>query len=148
MPITVRLLGPDEATILDNVAADVFDHAIDPRLCAEFFADPRHHLVVALDHDLVVGMASGVHYVHPDKPPQLFINEVAVAATHHSQGIGRRLVATLVAHGEAIGCDEAWVLTSPDNEPAKRMYRAAGAIPDEELSIMFTYRMRPRRDHG
>ena len=148
MPISVRLLGPDEAAVLDNVADDVFDHAIDPQWCAEFFADPRHHLVVALDDDVVVGMASGVHYVHPDKAPQLFINEVAVTPAHHGQGIGRRLVATLVAHGDAIGCDEAWVLTSPDNEPAKRMYRAAGAIPDEELSIMFTYRMRPRRDDG
>ena len=93
-------------------------------------------------------MASGVHYVHPDKAPELWINEVAVASTHHNLGIGRRLVATLVAHGESIGCDEAWVLTSPDNEPAKRMYRAAGAVPHEEMSVMFTYRMRPRRADG
>ena len=148
MPVTIRLLGHDEAAVLENVAEDVFDHAIDPRWCAEFFADSRHHLVVALDDDLVVGMASGVHYVHPDKAPQLFINEVAVTPTYHGQGIGRRLVAMLVAHGEALGCGEAWVLTSLDNEPAKRMYRAAGAIPDEELSIMFTYRVRPRRDDG
>jgi hypothetical protein len=28
------------------------------------------------------------------------------------------------------------------------MYRAAGAIPEEEVSVMFTYRMRPHRDHG
>jgi aminoglycoside 6'-N-acetyltransferase I len=148
MPVTIRLLDQDEAAVLDNVARDVFDHAIHPRWCAEFFRDPRHHLVVALDGDLVVGMASGVHYVHPDKAPQLFINEVAVAPTHQNQGIGTRLVETLVAHGEAIGCEEAWVLTSPDNEPARRMYRAAGAIPEEQLSVMFTYRLRPRRGDG
>jgi ribosomal protein S18 acetylase RimI-like enzyme len=148
MPVTIRLLSQNEAPVLDNVADGVFDYPVHPRWCVEFFADPRHHLVVALDGNLVVGMASGVHYVHPDKPPQLFINEVAVAATHHKQGIGRRLVTTLVAHGEAIGCDEAWVLTSPDNEPAKRMYRAAGAIPEEELSVMFTYRMRSRQGDG
>ena len=148
MPITVRLLASNEASVLDHVASDVFDHAIDPRWCAEFFADPRHHLVVALDEDLVVGMASGVHYVHPDKPPQLFINEVAVAATHHNQGIGRRLVATLVAHGEAIGCHEAWVLTSPDNEPARHMYRAAGAIPHEQTNVMFTYLTEPHEHDG
>ena len=147
MPVTVRVLGHNEAAVLANVADDVFDNAIHPQWCAEFFADPRHHLVVALDGDVVVGMASGVHYVHPDKAPELWINEVAVAPTHHNQGIGRRLVATLVAHGKAIGCHEAWVLTSPDNEPAKRMYRAAGAIPREELSLMFTYLVRPRRPH-
>jgi hypothetical protein len=27
------------------------------------------------------------------------------------------------------------------------MYRAAGAIPREELSVMFTYLVRPRRPH-
>jgi ribosomal protein S18 acetylase RimI-like enzyme len=141
MPITIRVLRSEEASVLGNVAPDVFDNPIDPRWCTEFFADPRHHLVVALDGDLVVGMASGVHYVHPDKPPELWINEVAVAPSHHGQGIGRQIVATLVAHGQSIGCREAWVLTSPTNEPAKRMYRAAGAAADEELSVMFTYRM-------
>ena len=140
MSITVRLLRRDEAHVLDNVADDVFDDPVDPRWCAEFFADPRHHLVVALDGDYVVGMASGVHYVHPDKAPELWINEVAVASTHHNQGIGRRLVTTLVDHGRTLGCVEAWVLTSPTNEPAKRMYRAAGAAADE-LSVMYTYRL-------
>ncbi len=146
MTVSIRVLGHDDAAVLDNVADEVFDSPIDPRWRAEFFADPRHHLVVALDGDLVVGMASGVHYVHPDKAPELWINEVGVAPTHQGLGVGRRLVAALVAHAESIGCHEAWVLTSPDNEPAKRMYRAAGATPDEELSVMFTYRMHPRRD--
>ena len=147
MTIAVRLLGSDEADVLDNVAPDVFDHQIHPRWCAEFFADPRHHLVVALDGDIVVGMASGVHYVHPDKAPELWINEVAVAPTHHGQGIGRRLVTTLVQHGATLGCGEAWVLTSPANEPARRMYVAAGAV-DDELSVMYTYRMRKRDSAG
>ena len=147
MTIDVRLLGSDEAHVLDNIAPDVFDHQIHPRWCAEFFADPRHHLVVALDGDLVVGMASGVHYVHPDKAPELWINEVAVAPTHHGQGIGRRLVTTLVQHGATLGCGEAWVLTSPANEPARRMYVAAGAV-DDELSVMYTYRMRKRDSAG
>lgn len=141
--IVVRLLRSDEAHVLDNVAPDVFDHAIDPRWCAEFFADPRHHLAVALDGDLVIGMASGVHYVHPDKPPELWINEVGVAPTHAGQGIGRRIVATLVAHGKALGCREAWVLTSPTNEAAQRAYRAAGGVANDESSLMFTFRTEP-----
>jgi ribosomal protein S18 acetylase RimI-like enzyme len=146
MTIAVRVLGRDEAPVLDNVVDGVFDYPVDPRWCAEFFADPRHHLAVALDGELVVGIASGVHYVHPDKPPDLWINEVGVAPTHEGRGLGRRLVATLVAHGASLGCAEAWVLTSPTNEAAKRMYRAAGSVPEEELSVMFTYR--PRFDGG
>lgn len=146
MAISIRVLGSDEAHVLDHVAEDVFDNPVEPEWRDEFFADPRHHLAVVLDGDLVVGMASGVHYVHPDKPPDLWINEVAVAPTHEGRGLGRRLVATLVAHATSLGCREAWVLTSPTNEAAKRMYRAAGSVPEEELSVMFTYR--PPRDWG
>jgi aminoglycoside 6'-N-acetyltransferase I len=125
--------------VLASVSPEVFDKPINAAWCAEFFADPRHHLVVALDEDLVVGMASGVHYLHPDKAPQLFINEVAVASTHAGQGIGRKLVTALVEHGRTLGANEAWVLTSPTNEAAERMYRAAGALSEEELNVMFTY---------
>ena len=67
----------------------------------------------------------------------------------HEAGVLDRVAddaAALVVHGKEIGCHEAWVLTSPTNEAAKRMYRAAGSIPDEELSVMFTYRMRARAD--
>ena len=52
-----------------------------------------HVDVPALDAGVIVGFASGVHYVHPDKPAELWINEVGVAPTHQRQGIGRRLIA-------------------------------------------------------
>ena len=136
--VAVRLLGADDAPVLDRVADGVFDHAVHPRWCAEFLADPRHHLAVALDGQVVVGMASGVHYVHPDKAPQLFVNEVGVAPTHEGRGIGRRLVAALLAHARTLGCTEAWVLTSPDNAAARRMYGVAGAIEDEP-TMMLTF---------
>ena len=65
----IRLLGPDDASVLDNVAPGVFDNAIDPRWTAEFLSDPRHHLAVAIDEGRVVGMASAFHHVHPDRAP-------------------------------------------------------------------------------
>jgi len=134
----VRMLQPHDAAVLSNVAADVFDHDIDPRWTAEFFADPRHHLAVAVDGDQVVGMASAVHYVHPDKAPELWINEVAVAPTHQRQGLGRRLVRLLLEQARALGCTEAWVLTDAENRTAQRMYRAAGANAEAAQAIMFT----------
>lgn len=135
MSITIRLLGPDEAAVLDHVGPEVFDNPIDPRYTAEFFADPRHHLVVALDGGVVVGMASGLHYVHPDKAPELFINEVGVATTHRRQGIGRRLVETLVAHGRTLGCTGAWVGTELTNTAARRLYTTAGGREDEPFVL-------------
>ena len=74
--LTIQMLGPADTALLDNVASGVFDNAIDQRWTAEFLADPRHHMAVAIDDGQVVGMASAVHYVHPDKPPELWVNEV------------------------------------------------------------------------
>ena len=137
--VTVRMLGADEAHLLDRVAPDVFDGPVDAGWCAEFFADARHHLAVALDGTLVVGMASGVHYVHPDKPPELFVDEVGVAPSHEGRGIGRRLLAALLAHARAIGCVEAWVLTDYDNVAARRMYAAAGGVERATPTLMFSF---------
>jgi GNAT superfamily N-acetyltransferase len=99
MSVIIKILGPEDGAVLDNVDADVFDHPVDPRWAAEFLIDRRHHLAVAILDGQVVGMASAVHYVHPDKPPELWINEVGVAASQRNQGIGRRLLAALFGRG-------------------------------------------------
>jgi aminoglycoside 6'-N-acetyltransferase I len=126
MMVTIRVLGPDDAGILAHVADDVFDNPVDPALTTEFLNDPRHHLAVAIDDGTVVGMASAVHYVHPDKPTELWINEVGVASSHHRRGIGRRLVQELLARGRELGCRQAWVLTDQENAAARGLYAAAG----------------------
>ena len=112
MTIEIRLLNPDDERVLRQVAPGVFDHDVDPALAAEFLHDPRHHLAVAIENGSVVGFASGVHYVHPDKPAELWINEVGVAPSHQRQGLAKRLLLRLFARGRELGCREAWVLTS------------------------------------
>ena len=74
------------AGLLGSIATEVFDHPIDPQQLEAFLADPRHLMVLAVDAGAVVGMASAVEYFHPDKPPQLWINEVGVTPTHRRQG--------------------------------------------------------------
>jgi GNAT superfamily N-acetyltransferase len=139
MPIEIRVLGPGDDSVLQRVAPDVFDGPVDSPLSAEFLADPRHHLAVALDDGQVVAMASALHYVHPDKPPELWVNEVAVAPTHQSRGIGRQVLLALFAHARTLGCHEAWVLTNYGNAAARRMYAAAGGIEDQEAPLMITF---------
>ncbi len=134
---TIRILRPEDAPILAHVAPDVFDNAIDPRWAAEFAADPRHHMAIALIDDRVVGMASAVHYVHPDKPTELWINEVGVAPSHRSQGIGRRLVQALFARGRELGCTEAWLGTEETNLAARRMYAAVGGQEEPMIYVTF-----------
>ena len=134
---TIRLLGPADASVLHNVASGVFDNAIDTRWTSEFLADPRHHLAVALQGEQVVGMASAVHYVHPDKPPELWVNEVGVAPSHQGMGIGKRLLAALFAHGKSLGCIEAWVGTGESNLAARRLYAAAGGREEPMVYVTF-----------
>lgn len=137
----VRLLGDGDLAVLDKVADGVFDERVDPALWAEFLADPRHHLVVALDAAVVVGFASGVHYVHPDKPPQLWINEVGVAPTHQRQGVARALLDVLLGVGRRLGCSEAWVATDEDNVAARATYRSAGGEETTNM-VMVTFPLR------
>jgi GNAT superfamily N-acetyltransferase len=125
----IRLLGPADLALLESAGTDVFDDPIDFRAADEFLKNPRHHIVVAIDDSVVVGFASGVHYVHPDKPaPELWINEVGVASTHQGRGIGKAILRELLDHARRLGCSEAWVLTDRANHVAMRLYSSTGGI--------------------
>jgi ribosomal protein S18 acetylase RimI-like enzyme len=139
MPTTIAILNRDNRSLLDHVAPGVFDHEIQPDLLEEFLNDPRHHMVIAVDGELTVGMASGVHYVHPDKPAQLFINEVAVAPPHQNQGIGRQLLKALLDVGRQLQCTEAWVLTDRSNPPGMRLYASSRGKELARDQVMFTF---------
>ena len=132
-----RLATANDADALAHAADDVFDHAVDAALTAEFLSDPRHHLAIAIEDGHIVGMASGVHYVHPDKPPELWVNEVGVAPSHRGRGLGRRILAVLLDHGRALGCREAWLLTDDSNAAARRMYAAAGGRETHQIMLTF-----------
>ncbi len=135
--LTIRMLSADDAVLLSRVAPGVFDNSIDPRWSAEFIADPRHHMAVALDDGYVVGMASAVHYVHPDKPPELWVNEVGVAPSHQQQGIGQQLLRALFSRGRELGCTEAWLGTEVDNAAARRLYAAVGGSEQPMVYVTF-----------
>lgn len=141
-PIEVRLLGSRDSEVLTRVADDVFDAPVDPVWCSEFFRDARHHLAVAIDDGSVVGMVSAVHYVHPDKAPQLWINEIGVAMSHRRRGIARRLLDTILAHGRTLGCTEAWLGTEESNMPARALYRGAGG--KAEPFTLYSFPLDPR----
>ncbi len=137
MSIEICVVGADDAQYFECVAGGVFDNPVDPVSLARFLADPGHHLVVARDEDQVVGMISAVAYIHPDKPLQLWINELGVADNYLRRGIGRRLVAAMLDLGVALGCRDTWVATERDNEPAKRLYAAMGSKADDVVMYAF-----------
>jgi len=94
-------------------------------------------MVVALQDEQVVGIASAVHYVHPDKPPELWVNEVGVTPSCRNQGIGKKLLAALLAHGQTVGCTEAWLGTEVSNVAARRLYAATGGKEEPMVYVTF-----------
>lgn len=140
-PIEIRYLRKGEESVLGNVADDVFDDPIRMEVARAFLADDRHHLVVALDGDLVVGFASGVHYLHPDQEfPELWVNEVGVAESHQGQGIAKRILARLFETARTeLGCNQAWVLTERENIAATRLYASAGGYVSGQHEVMYSF---------
>lgn len=140
MTIEARTLGSSDWELVSKAAPGVFDDPVLEGPTRAFLADPRHHLVVALDGGQVVGAVSAVDYVHPDKPaPELWINEVGVAPSHRGRGIGRLLMEHTIALARHLGCQEAWVVTDASNLGAQRLYESAGGIRCPEPSVQYGF---------
>jgi len=132
MTTIIKVLQPGDDHVLMNVAEGLFDNPIDAKLSKEFLEDPRHHIAVAIDNGTVVGFASGVHYIHPDKPPELWVNEVSVAPTHQRRGLGKAVLQALFEVGKSHSCTAAWVLTHRSNPDAIALYTSVGGIEGAE----------------
>ena len=139
--IDIILAGPNDEAVLERVAPDVFDFGLRSDLVREFLLDPRHHLALAVDDGTVVGFASAVHYIHPDKDPELWINEVGVAPSHQKRGLGRRLVAALLELASALSCRTAWVLTERSNGAALALYRSAGGVEPSDETVLVEFEL-------
>jgi ribosomal protein S18 acetylase RimI-like enzyme len=129
--IEIRVLGPGEENVLAKVAPGVFDEAIDPELARAYLGEPRYRIVVALDGDLVVGMATGYSYFHPDKAAEFYVNECGVDDAYLRQGIAKRLMQKLFDCAREAGCTYAWLGTETDNDAANALYRSLGGKGQE-----------------
>ncbi len=127
MPVACRMLTAADERALDRVAEGLSDHAVIPEQSRAFLGDPRHRIAAARHDGTVVGFVSAVHYLHPDKPPQCWINEVSTAPSHRRKGIASALIRLVVEDARAAGCSQIWLATEPDNEPARELHRSVGA---------------------
>lgn len=135
----VKTLTTLDAGLFRNVADGVFDKPVNETLVSEFLSDPRHHIVVAVWDDRIVGFASAVHYVHPDKPAELWINEVGVSPTHQRHGVAKAILKEMLSLGKQLGCRSAWVLTDRSNLAANRLYSSVGGRPDPGDTVMYEF---------
>lgn len=113
----------------------VFDNPVDPVQLAAFVADGGHEMVFATIGVQVVGMASGSVMLHPDKPPQFFINEVGVLDDQRRQGIATGLTRMLMQIARDRGCQGIWLATETDNVAARGLYRKLDGRETEAVVV-------------
>jgi aminoglycoside 6'-N-acetyltransferase I len=140
MPPEIVRLTPANASLLDRVADEVFDEPVDQRRLAAYLLEPGHLMLVALNDGEVVAQAAAVIHRHPDKPTELYLDEVGVAPAFRRMGLARKLLDEMLAIGKAVGCEEAWVGTEDDNKPARRLYESRGGVRPEPF-VMYVYKL-------
>ena len=137
--VSIHIIDETTSVLLERVDKDVFDDAVQPKLLQAFLSTPSNLLVVAVAEGEVIGMATAMTYVHPDKPLSMFINEVGVSSRFHRRGVARQLVTTLLQRAKELGCHEAWVATEVGNMAARALYRSTGGVEDQEHAVVYVY---------
>jgi ribosomal protein S18 acetylase RimI-like enzyme len=125
LALNIELIRIDRhnAALLGAVAAGVFDEPIVPERAAAYLADPAHLLILAMNDGQAIGMAMAVVHKHPDKPEELYVDEIGVAPEFRRRGVARLLMDAMVGWGQERGCTEAWLGTEIDNVAARALYR-------------------------
>ena len=135
MTFTLKRLAPGDEAVFADIAPDVFDEPIHAERMRAYLREPGHLMLLALEGDLVVGQCAAVLHKHPDKPTELYIDEVGTASTHLRQGIATAMMDEMFAWGRDLGCKEAWLGTELDNHPANGLYRSFR--PEEDEAIQY-----------
>ncbi|MEQ1769926.1 MAG: GNAT family N-acetyltransferase [Devosia sp.] len=129
-----RILAGDEAAFA-SIAPDVFDEPVLPLRLHDYLRQPGHLMVLAFEGNLVIGQCAAVIHRHPDKPTELYVDEVGTASTHRRQGVAKAMMNEMFAWGREYGCAEAWLGTDLDNVEANGLYR--GYSPSEDETIQY-----------
>ena len=134
--VRVRRATPsDEGEVARFEAA--FDYDVLPDETRRFLLDERHHLLLGYVDDRPAGFVSAVEVFHPDKRPELFLNEIGVVEDARRRGVARALIEELKRLGRERGCGAVWVLTDEDNEAA--MSLSGGRRARRNPAVMFEY---------
>lgn len=134
----LRWLGAGDEAIAARALREVLDD--EPRgIESGWLADPRVHFVIGLIEGHPVGVAYGHTLPLPDGRIEMLLYSLDVAEAYRRLGIGRALVDAFLERTRALGFDELWVLTEPDNDAGNATYRSVGPPSSRETSVMYTW---------
>jgi aminoglycoside 6'-N-acetyltransferase I len=122
MTIEIIQLGESNMDILNSYDQDIFDEKIDSRRLAAMLSEQNHILLVAVNEGIVIGQILAAIHRHPDKPTELYIDDLGVSEKFRRRGIATHLYKKLYVIGVERGCEEVWVATELENEAAIKFY--------------------------
>ena len=137
MDIQIKHLKAGDEILLEHVATDVFDEAIDSKCLRLYLAEPTHHMIIAINKDEVVGQIRAVIHKHPDRANELYIDNLGVTPTLQRQGIATNLLNAMLELGKQNGCKEAWLATESNNAQAKGFYESYKVKPEAMVFYLF-----------
>jgi ribosomal protein S18 acetylase RimI-like enzyme len=130
----IRRLGPEDEDVVRALATREPHTAL--------LTDPRTIFLVAFEEGEPAGFVLAYELLrrHGD-PTSLFVYEVDVAEAFRRRGIARELLRALAKIAAERGIRRGFVLTERSNEPAMRLYEAAGgAVEGEDVVWEFEYK--------
>ncbi|WP_246677643.1 GNAT family N-acetyltransferase [Mesorhizobium sp. B2-3-12] len=99
MTVEIRRLYPGDDDLVMRVADDVFEEPVRADHLASYLAQSGHFMIVGLAGGVIVGQCATVIHRHPDKPTELYIDEVGVSPAFQRQGIARKMLDAMFALG-------------------------------------------------
>ncbi|MHA7818559.1 MAG: GNAT family N-acetyltransferase [Erythrobacter sp.] len=133
LDFTTHWIDRENIHLLARVAPGAFDHDIDPERLARYLAGPANWMAVAIHDGQVVGMLMAVIHDHPDKPTELFLDEMGTGDDWRRKGIARALIEKLFERADAEGIEEIWLGTETDNTPARGLYESFGHTREDAV---------------
>jgi ribosomal protein S18 acetylase RimI-like enzyme len=118
----------ENAQVLRAVDEDIFDAELSGELVDAFVSVRSNLLVVAICKGTVIGQVQGNVQVHLDARPQLYIDNLGVGGRTQRQGVATALLAAIADWGVQRGCEQAWIVTEPENHAANALYQSIGAL--------------------
>ena len=138
--IQIHLCAPGDESRFSHIADEVFDDPIAADKLARYLRLPNHYLFIALHKGVIVGQLTAVLNEHPEeRPGDLFIDEVGVAASVRRRGVATRLMQAAFALGRTLGCRDAWLGTEVGNREARALYESLGH--QGEPVMIFNFRL-------
>lgn len=128
--VIVRQLKPTDTDLelliqdLNGGDWDDFDHPFTVESLTSFLQDDSHVYLVAHIDDQLAGALHAYVLPHPSGRIHFYIDEVDTKKQLRRKGVAKTMMQEALSIARDRGCDEAWLGTEHDNEPAKALYNS------------------------